>query len=256
VNVEAEMSKSHPQGSVDRLNTFELFESGNGLGIPLIPKIPKIPKTSEVQKETSLPDVLIPHKQRLNHQLSLEDEEFEVAVHFFLEDYRFEPVWSTPRKGASYVRGVGAALSPDFSLYRDWLLALQVFNVYRNRWCGAYWSSLGVRIIPTVSWSDEDSYPFCFLGVEEGSAVAISSVGVDLDNAEERRLFTQGCTEMIERIQPATVMLQAEAFPDELLRESGLDTVELRKYPPRWSNIRRARRELREVREGKMENDE
>lgn len=246
MNLDAELSKSHPQGSVDRLNTFELFESGNGLGIPLILKTPKSP---EVQKESGLPDVLIPHKQRLNHQLSLEDEDFEIAAHFFMEDYRFEPVWSTPRKGASYVRGVGAALSPDFSLYRDWPLALQVFNVYRNRWCGAYWSSLGVKVTPTVSWSDEASYPFCFLGVEEGSVVAISSVGVDLDNAEERRLFTRGCTEMIDRIRPEAVMLQAEASPDELLKESGLDTVQLRQYPPRWSNIRKARRELRELRE-------
>jgi hypothetical protein len=241
MNVDVELSKSHPQGSVDRLNTFELFSSSDGLGIPLIPK------TQTEQKETGLPDVLIPHKQRLNHQLSLEDEEFSVAVHFFMEDYRFEPVWSTPRKGASYVSGVGAALSPDFSLYRDWPLALQVFNVYRNRWCGAYWSSLGVRVIPTVSWSDEDSYPFCFLGVEQGSAVAISSVGVDLGDEEERRLFTRGCREMIERIQPEAVMLQAEAFPDELVAESGLDTVQLRKYPPRWTNIRRARRAVREL---------
>lgn len=234
MNVEAELAKSHPQGSVDKLNTFSLFNSENSLGIPLIPR------------ETRLPDILIPHKQRLNHQLSLEDEPFEVAVHFFLEDYRFEPVWSTPRKGASYMRGVGAALSPDFSLYRDWPLSLQVFNVYRNRWCGAYWHTLGVRVIPTVSWSDEDSYAFCFLGVEEGSAVAISSVGVDLGDAEERRLFTSGCREMVESIRPEAVLLQAEVFPDELIGESGLDTVDLRKHPSRWSNIRKARKELKE----------
>lgn len=239
MNIAAELAKSHPQGSVDRLNTFELFASKDGLGIPLIPRLPR---------ESRLPDVLIPHKQRLNHQLSLEDEPFEVAVHFFLEDYRFEPVWSTPRKGASYVRGVGAALSPDFSLYRDWPLALQVFNVYRNRWCGAYWDSLGVKVIPTISWSDEDSYSFCFLGVEEGSAVAISSVGVDLSNSEERRLFTAGCREMVERIRPEAVLLQAEVFPEELVAECRLDTVDLRKHPPRWSNIRRARKELKEAR--------
>ena len=90
MNFAAELAKSHPQGSVDKLNTFALQRSNDVLGIPVI------------QKESRLPDVLIPHKTRLNHQLSLDDEPFETAVHFFLEDYRFESVWHTPRKGASY----------------------------------------------------------------------------------------------------------------------------------------------------------
>lgn len=140
MNLEAELSKSHPQGSVDKLNTFARFDSENGLGIPLIPKLPKltkVPELTELNEEGSVPDVMIPFRTRLNAQVSLEDEEFETAVHFFLEDYRFESVWHAPRKGSSYVKGVGFALSPDFSLYRDWPLALQVFNVYRNRWCGA-----------------------------------------------------------------------------------------------------------------------
>ncbi len=88
MDVSEELNESHPQGSVDALNTVRglglSFETDNGAGIPLIPK------------ETRVPDVLIPHKTRLNHQLSLEDEPFSAAVHFFLEDYRFESVWSTP----------------------------------------------------------------------------------------------------------------------------------------------------------------
>jgi hypothetical protein len=216
---------------VDALNTLTLFDSADSLGIPLIPK------------ETRTPDVLISHKTRLNHQLSLGDEQFSLAVHFFMEDYRFEPVWSTPRKGASYVGGVGWALSPDFSLYRAWPLTVQLWNVYRNRWCGAYWRSLGVRVLPTVSWSDEASYSFCFLGVEKGSAVAISSVGVDLANAEERELFATGCRAMVETIEPEAVLLQAEVFPEDLVGECDLDTVDLRKYPPRWKSIRQARKE-------------
>ncbi|QIN85445.1 DUF4417 domain-containing protein (plasmid) [Rubrobacter tropicus] len=237
MNVEAELRRGHPQGSVDALNTARGlglgFDSEGGLGIPSIPP---------PARGAGLPDVLIPHKTRLNHQLSLEDEQFTSAVHFFLEDYRFEAVWSTPLKGISYVRRVGYALSPDFSLYRDWPLALQLFNVYRNRWCGAYWASEGVEVIPTVSWSDEASYPFCFMGVGRGSPVAISTVGVRLSDPEERRLFEEGCREMLERIEPRAVLVQAERLPRELLGGSGLDGVEVRLYPPRWKSIREARK--------------
>jgi Domain of unknown function (DUF4417) len=41
------------------------------------------------------------------------------AVHFFLDNYRFETVWTRPKRGLSRIRSVGAALAPDFSLWRD-----------------------------------------------------------------------------------------------------------------------------------------
>ena len=237
MNVRTELRKSNPQGSVDALNTARglglAFDSEGGLGIPSIPPLPP---------GTALPDVLIPHKTRLNDQLSLEDEPFTSAVHFFLEDYRFEAVWSTPLKGISYVKRVGFALSPDFSLYRDWPLTLQLFNVYRNRWCGAYWASEGVRVIPTVSWSDEASYPFCFMGVGRGSPVAVSTVGVSLSDPEERSLFEGGFREMLSRIEPRAVLVQAESLPPGLLEDVGLGGAEVRLYPPRWKSIREARK--------------
>ncbi len=36
----------------------------------------------------------------------------------------------------------------------------------------------GVTVIPTVSWSTPDSYPFAFAGIATGSVVAVSTVGV------------------------------------------------------------------------------
>lgn len=91
-----------------------------------------------------------------------------------MDDERFEPVWNTPEKGLSHVKGMGVAHTPDFSVYPEMPLSLQLFNVYRNRWCGAFWQLRGVRVIPSVGWSDESSHSFCFLGVEQGSPVAVS----------------------------------------------------------------------------------
>ncbi len=38
---------------------------------------------------------------------------------------------------------------------------LQLYNVFRNRWCGAYWASQGLRVVPTVNWGDETTFDFC-----------------------------------------------------------------------------------------------
>src|SRR5690606_139839 len=78
---------------------------------------------------------------------------------------RFETVWSRPRKALEALAPYTTLLSPDFSLYRDWPLLLQMWNVYRNRWCGAFWQRQGFTVIPTVSWSTAESVEFCFLGV-------------------------------------------------------------------------------------------
>lgn len=231
MDIDAELAKAHPQGSVDALNMTERLYSDNGLGIPLI------------TKETELPGVLMPYRTRLNEDVVLSREPYSVALHFFLEDYRFESVWHTARKAAVYVERIGFALSPDFSVYRDWPLAAQLWNVYRNRWCGAYWQSHGVKVIPTVSWSTEESYTFSFLGVEQGSAVAISSVGVDLTDDYERSLFVSGCRAMVETLEPCAVLLQAELFPEELVSKCGLSGVDLRIYPPHWQSIRKAQKE-------------
>lgn len=241
VDVDRELAKAHPQGSVDALNMSELFYSDNTLGIPVI------------EKEVELPGVLMPYRTRLNEDVVLANEPYTTALHFFLEDYRFESVWHRARKAASYVERIGFALSPDFSLYRDWPLAAQLWNVYRNRWCGAMWQSRGVKVIPTISWSTEESYAFCFLGVEKGSAVAICSVGVDLEDRYERSLFAGGCRAMVEAIEPEAVLLQAEVFPEELETECGLAEVELRRYPSHWQSIRRAQKEARRIEEERLQ---
>ena len=58
-------------------------------------------------------------------------------------------------------------LSPDFSLFTNMPRALQIESVFKNRWCGAFWQSKGLKVIPTVSWSDEKSFDFCFEGMPD-----------------------------------------------------------------------------------------
>ena len=64
----------------------------------------------------------------------------ERMVHFFLYDYKFERVWKSPDSDIEKLRRYRAVLSPDFSIYTEMTPVLQLYNVFRNRWCGAYFA--------------------------------------------------------------------------------------------------------------------
>lgn len=55
--------------------------------------------------------------------------------------------------------------TPDYSLYADMPIPMLIWNTYRSRFLGAYYQAEGVKIIPTVSWSLENSFDFCFAGL-------------------------------------------------------------------------------------------
>ncbi|AVI04229.1 hypothetical protein SEA_FAYELY_1 [Mycobacterium phage Fayely] len=155
------------------------------------------------------------------------------ALHFFLDDYRFETVWSSPERLFPRVAAVGAALTPDFSLWTDMPRAAQVWNTFRSRWVGAYWQSRGIRVIPTACWSTPDSYEFCFDGIPEGSVVALSSMGIQSNKAEQA-LFRAGVQELLDRKHPHTVLAYGKLrYCDDI------DLPEVVEYPTFWDRRRK-----------------
>ena len=155
------------------------------------------------------------------------------ALHFFLDDYRFEAAWSAPERLLPRVLAVGAALTPDFSIWRGMPKAAQVWNVYRSRWCGAYWQSNGVEVIPTACWGAPDTFDFCFDGIPAGSTVAVSSMGIR-SSKEDQQLFRDGVSELISRTQPRLLLAYGQLrFCD------GLNLPDVREYPTFWDRRRK-----------------
>ena len=137
-------------------------------------------------------------------------------VHFFLYDYKFESIWKTPDKYIERLKPYKAVLSPDFSMYTEMNPAMQLYNVFRNRWCGAYLVSKGLRVIPTVSWGDENTFDFCFLGIPKGSTVAVSTYMVsEHDNhKDQKEFFLKGYNEMLRQIEPERIICYNTPFPE------------------------------------------
>lgn len=138
------------------------------------------------------------------------DNPSEYIAHFYYDDYKFMAAWRNPEKYISRLRKFKAVVSPDFSLYTDFPRALQILACYRRQWCGAYWQSLGIDVIPDVVWGDKESFAYCFDGIPHGGTVAVSTVGVRNDsdwNNKDGDLFKAGYDEMMNRLEPKTVIL-------------------------------------------------
>jgi len=149
-------------------------------------------------------------------------------AHFFLDDYRIERLWSNPRRYLPSLSKYDGVLAPDFSVFTDFPVACQIWNVYRSRWLARFWHLNGIRVIPTISWSDERSYRFCFDGIQEGSTVSVSTVGV-----RKKRgyfdAFLRGYNEMMLRIKPRLVVCYGSS---EGLSGNVVD------FSPRYNNIK------------------
>lgn len=136
--------------------------------------------------------------------------ETDKFVHFFLDDYKFEVMWRDPEPRIEKLKKYKAILSPNYSIYTEMPLSLKVYNTFRSRWCGAFLQSKGIKVIPTVAWGDPNTFWFCFDGIEQGSVVAVSTLGV----RKEKSLFMQGYNELIRKVKPEAILCYGEPFEE------------------------------------------
>lgn len=137
-----------------------------------------------------------------NYVLSTQDK--DGAVHCFLDDYQIERLWNSPETYVDKLIDFDCVFTPDFSLYSDMPIAMQIWNTYRSRLVGQIMQDYGVRIIPTVSWGLPETFEFCFDGIEEGSIVVVSTIGVKKDE-NATKIWRDGMDEMIRRIKPCAI---------------------------------------------------
>ena len=140
----------------------------------------------------------------------LNEGQKEKIVHFFLDDYKFEVLWKDPEPRVEKLKEYRAILSPQFSMYTEMPMAVQIHQVFKSRWCGAYFQSKGLKVIPSLVWGEADTFWFSFDGVDEGSVVAVSTVGM----RTEKQLFMAGYKEMLRRIKPKAIICYGEPFEE------------------------------------------
>lgn len=166
----------------------------------------------DIPKLTGSKRTEIPELVGFNYARTAKDKSGK-GVHFFLDDYQFTRLWNRPADYLQLLKQFEFVLAPDFSLYNDFPAAMQIYNHYRKHWLGAYWEGNGIEVIPTVCWSDESSFDWCFDGEPVGGTVAVSAIGTQ-NSRQAKQAFLLGYDEMIRRLEPETIIFYGNV-PDE-----------------------------------------
>ncbi|MBQ0165373.1 MAG: DUF4417 domain-containing protein [Bacteroidales bacterium] len=145
-------------------------------------------------------------KDLISFNYVLSKDAFDKGVHFYIDDYQFERIWNNPTEYMDRLAQFDCCLTPDFSLYTQMPIAMQIWNVYRSRLVGQIMQDNGIKVIPTLSWCRENSFQFCFDGIEPGGVVSVSTIGVKQD-PEAKKLWENGMREALRRLKPECVIV-------------------------------------------------
>ncbi len=137
------------------------------------------------------------------------------AIHFFMNDYQFmTPAWKNVEKTTyTLVEEDLIVFAPDFSLYVDAPMPVNTTNIYRSRLVAAYWQKCGLRVIPTASWGDVDSFKYCFDGLPEHSVIAVCGIGHDHCKSAVR-LFYEALHTLEDKKSPTNIIVYGGKRPD------------------------------------------
>lgn len=148
-------------------------------------------------------------------------------VHFYEYDYLFERIWRNPRRYLPILKRYNGVILPDFSLYRDMPLAMQLWNIYRSRALGFWLQGNGIKIIANVRWGDWRTYRFCCDALAKQCTIAIGSDGA-IENTNDRHWFTEGLEAVVRRLRPRNIVVYGSAPADifDKYRAAGIGIVQ------------------------------
>ena len=175
-----------------------------------------------IKTSSLMPEKLVPFSKAMTGTRT----DFDCWVMFYEHDKAFERLWNNPKKYLARLKRFNGIISPDFSLYRNMPLCMQMWNTYRNRALSAWLQSNGVEIIPNVRFNDERTYEFCFDGIEKFKTVAVGTHGC-IKRRIDKDYFKDGLAEMVERLSPKTIIVYGSA-PDDIFkkyRDIGINIV-------------------------------
>ena len=70
--------------------------------------------------------------------------DFDCWVVFYEHDKEFERLWNNPKQYLDKLKKFKGVISPDFSLYRNMPLVMQMWNTYRGRAVACWLQNNGV----------------------------------------------------------------------------------------------------------------
>lgn len=193
------------------------FLADNPYGIPALLK-----QTRHISEQNPL----VAYTDRSDGQ----ESSTHAIAHFFLDDRRFETLWTYPQHAIPKLARFHAVLTPDFSMYPGWPQACSLWNHYRKQWLGRFWQAHRIHVIATVNWADEETFPFCFLGIPKRQSVALSVP--DIRDPETHRRFMHGFNAMLQHLNPRQILVYGR------LPVAPPANIQVINYLPDWNKIK------------------
>lgn len=158
---------------------------------------------------------------------ALSSQKYDYWVHFYEDDSSFERIWKNPRKYLPVLKRYAGVIAPDFSLYRDMPLVMQLWNIYRSHAIGSWLQENGVNVIPNVRFGDERTYDACCLGVPHNSTIAIGTHGC-VKNRIDREYLSAGIDHVISTLKPRVLVIYGTTPADifDKYRDQGISILQ------------------------------
>lgn len=147
----------------------------------------------------------------------LSSKSFDFWVHFYEDDYLFERIWRNPSKYLGILKRFEGVILPDFSIYRDMPLVMQLWNIYRSRAIGCWLQRNGVKVIPNIRFGDKRTYRICCEGISRNCVISVGSHG-NLKNCIDRKIFLEGLDVIVKRLQPKVIIVYG-ATPEKYFKK-------------------------------------
>jgi hypothetical protein len=76
------------------------------------------------------------------------------TIAFYVEDYRFEALWSDP-SGIANLQHITNIIEPNFTTTANMPAAMALHQVYKKRWLARWWQSIGIRVFVDLNVAPE-----------------------------------------------------------------------------------------------------
>lgn len=166
-----------------------------------------------IRTSSELPKRIIPFSKAMLRKTV----DYNQWVAFYEHDQYFERFWKNPKQYLPKLSRFRGVISPDFSLYRNMPLAMQLWSTYKSRALGSWLNYNNVQVIPNVRWGDERTFDFCFDGIEGNKTVAVGTHGC-IKQRDDKFYFKEGLAELVKRLSPEVIVVYGAA-PDDIFSE-------------------------------------
>ena len=149
----------------------------------------------------------------LSNTYSGDKNAYRKIVHCFKENNDLDRFYNKPYMLLEKVCKYYATSTLDFGMHPGMERAQIIEATFKNRWSGAWQQMNGhERVAVTVGWVFEDTYDICFAGIQDGTLLIISTLGVC--NELSREIFLNGYREMRKRFPHSQILCMGNKLPE------------------------------------------